>query len=229
MQDARECSTGREVRSVIVAAKSGADGDCRSKFLSTTNALNSLPGHTPSPSGTSSPVQIPGPLPTGIAPAKAAFLKDGSSESSPAVAATSTSTSAPPITISAATPMPGGMQSRAQSSLSVNGGAGTWGTTASGVGMGISGAGARDPRGKARSRDYLKQCVVLRLLAVRGANGVPCADACRRSPTSLRRRRSTLSRPPRSARPTSLDRARRSPTNSPPVLSPPRSSHAPPH
>ena len=121
-------------------------------------SLNSLPGHTPSPSGTSSPVQIPGPLPAGIAPAKVAQLKEG--ESSPMATTTSTLGVAPPITISAATPMPG-TQSRAQSSLSVNGGTGTWGTTGGGVGMGISGAGARDPRGKARSRDYLKQYVVV--------------------------------------------------------------------
>lgn len=161
----------------------------RSKFLSTTNALAA--GHTPSPSGTSSPIQIAPSAagPSGIPPGKAAQLlsnlnphksekdtstKDASSTAPtslapPESAAMAPSTSSPGIasgtpavTVQAAP----GVQSRAGSSLGLNGatlngiGGGTWGTagTTSGATLGVG----RDPRGKARSRDYLKQCVCFR-------------------------------------------------------------------
>jgi striatin 1/3/4 len=40
----------------------------------------------------------------------------------------------------------------------------------------------RDPRGRARSRDYLKQCVLLKICRVHALNQVR-TDACKRSPT----------------------------------------------
>ncbi|GAA5847538.1 hypothetical protein JCM9279_005285 [Rhodotorula babjevae] len=155
----------------------------RSKFLSTTNAL----GGTPSVSGTASPV--PGgtpalgkdPLATvgGIPPHKlAALQKDApaSSASAPvspggeqlksAPMAASSSTPGP----SASVPAPSTSTSTSSvpahargDSLSVpapapNGqhNTGTWSSAASAA---AATAGARDPRGKARSREYLKQCL----------------------------------------------------------------------
>lgn len=146
--------------------------NCRSKFLTATNALSL--GHSPSPSGTSSPVQIlPSPTsatsisapilaPTGIPASKIAFLKDGSPSPSDS---TSASTTAPPITISGAS-IPSiaekgpslGMGSRTSS---VNGWVNGDGSKAA---MGGLIAGGRDPRGKARSRDYLKQLVLFQIL-----------------------------------------------------------------
>ncbi|GAA5873162.1 hypothetical protein JCM1840_005588 [Sporobolomyces johnsonii] len=147
----------------------------RSKFLSTTNALA---GSTPSVSGTASP--IPGAAPSltatntttgkegttagGIPPGKLASLQKESITSgdakSSAMAPSSSSpgTGAPTVNIQ---PPTGGLAAhgRTDSSASLNGFAtGTWGPGATLGGPG-GGIGGRDPRGKARSREYLKQCL----------------------------------------------------------------------
>ncbi|BGP52400.1 1,2-dihydroxy-3-keto-5-methylthiopentene dioxygenase [Rhodotorula kratochvilovae] len=132
----------------------------RSKFLSTTNAL----GGTPSVSGTSSP--IPGatpalakePLAGAIPPHKLAALQ----KDAPAPDAKSA-----PMAASASTPAPNAAASSVPAhargdSLAVpaatpNGfSTGSWGGASAG---GTAAAAARDPRGKARSREYLKQCL----------------------------------------------------------------------
>lgn len=156
--------------------------------------------HSPSPSGTSSPVPL-GPAKlaaaSGVSPAKAAELlsagklqsktakdaastskekevkdekdKDNAAESAattsaaPESAPMSTATSTAGQSSAAVAPVPAPLPSvapatRAGSSLGINGawtsGGGTFGGGERGVGL--LGAG-RDPRGKARSRDYLKQ------------------------------------------------------------------------
>ncbi|KAL8279921.1 hypothetical protein RQP46_007771 [Phenoliferia psychrophenolica] len=125
----------------------------RSKFLSTTNALASASaaGATPSASGTSSPVQ------TASAPAATTKLNVPTSAdmapstSSPGITVSSTPGQAQPTAAAGSAHVQQG--SRASSSLGINGtgsGTGTWGASA---------AAGRDPRGRARSRDYLKQCL----------------------------------------------------------------------
>ncbi|GAA5844536.1 hypothetical protein JCM5353_001302 [Sporobolomyces roseus] len=156
----------------------------RSKFLSTTNALAS--NASPSGSGTASPIpggvasvgpgtpslvgapstasiKLPSEkdkeLVSAIAPAKlAALQKEGGggglppsgeakstamapSTSSPGIAA-NTSASTPSLNLQ---PPPNGTAAGTNT--------GTWGLTMGGT------LGGRDPRGKARSRDYLKQCL----------------------------------------------------------------------
>lgn len=156
-----------------------------SKFLSTTNAL----GGTPSVSGTASPVPggTPAlgkdPLATaagGIPPKQLAALQKETSASAPATpgsesAPMAASSSAP--SKSASIPVPASSSSSTSSSVpahargdslsvptSAPGGApngsthtGTWASAASASAS--AAAGARDPRGKARSREYLKQCL----------------------------------------------------------------------
>ncbi|SCV67161.1 BQ2448_5807 [Microbotryum intermedium] len=148
----------------------------RSKFLSSTNAA---PGaSTPSnASGTASPV--PGSVPGGLSAAKAAHqlsnlnpasapkdkgepsagAKEGSTpESAPMASSTSSAGPANAVTASASGATTTAAAPRA-ANAGTNGvapagaaGTGNWGTTG-------LGAAARDPRGKARSRDYLKQCL----------------------------------------------------------------------
>jgi hypothetical protein len=71
-------------------------------------------------------------------------------------------TEQPSITLAAPVAQSVGLgHPRTASSMSLNGlPSGSWGG-AGGLGIGGTAAGARDPRGKARSRDYLKQCVQL--------------------------------------------------------------------
>ncbi|KAK4048949.1 1,2-dihydroxy-3-keto-5-methylthiopentene dioxygenase [Microbotryomycetes sp. JL201] len=136
----------------------------RSKFLSTKDALSSGATHSPSPSGTSSPVPL-GPAAvaaaSGVAPAKAAHIlstlqatKDGKDGT-----AVPPTTSAPAESASmAASTSTSGTQRHPAAKPTANGPAvnGTWASMAPSGGL-LS--GARDPRGKARSRDYLKQCL----------------------------------------------------------------------
>ncbi|GAA6043290.1 hypothetical protein JCM8097_003038 [Rhodosporidiobolus ruineniae] len=140
----------------------------RSKFLSTTNALAS--NASPSASGTASPV--PGLAkdatlggtsgPGGIPPAKLAALhKDASSSSlsAPVTPAEAPATAAKSAAMQASSSSPGQGGAKTDT-LNVPAGAngfatGTWSAAAGGA----AAAAARDPRGKARSREYLKQCL----------------------------------------------------------------------
>ncbi|KAM0787281.1 hypothetical protein ACM66B_006514 [Microbotryomycetes sp. NB124-2] len=142
----------------------------RSKFLSTKDALSSQATHSPSPSGTSSPVPL-GPAAvaaaSGVAPAKAAHIlstlhppssKDGKDGTGTLVPPAAT-TAGESATMAASTSTSG---AHAPAKPGANGPVvnGTWPnaaatTTATGGLL----SSARDPRGKARSRDYLKQCL----------------------------------------------------------------------
>ncbi|GJN94572.1 hypothetical protein Rhopal_007655-T1 [Rhodotorula paludigena] len=146
----------------------------RSKFLSTTNALA---GSSPSVSGTASPV--PGAAPTlpkdtsilahgGIPPGKLAALHKEAGGASTAPAAPSTPAPAEPpksAPMTASTSSPGqaaGLTPAAAAAAApVNGfSSGTWSSAAPGsAAAGAATASGRDPRGKARSREYLKQCL----------------------------------------------------------------------
>ncbi|GAA6009855.1 hypothetical protein JCM10207_002134 [Rhodosporidiobolus poonsookiae] len=161
----------------------------RSKFLSTTNALagqspsvsgtaSPIPGLASAPSGAKDATLASGPA--GIPPAKlAALQKDApaapSSSSAPVTPAEApksapmvTSTSSPGqahASLPAPAPVgekdklaPGAAAAKTDTlgAPALNGyQTGTWGGTMGGPG----GVGARDPRGKARSREYLKQCL----------------------------------------------------------------------
>ncbi|BGP36019.1 1,2-dihydroxy-3-keto-5-methylthiopentene dioxygenase [Rhodotorula toruloides] len=146
----------------------------RSKFLSTTNALA---GSSPSGSGTASPV--PGAIPSlakeatlgasAIPPSKlAALQKEGGASSAP-TPGTPTSEAPKSAPIAASTSSPGqssGDAARLRSDSAstgtgpaVNGfQTGTWSGAAAAATASTAG-GLRDPRGKARSREYLKQCL----------------------------------------------------------------------
>ncbi|BGP66592.1 1,2-dihydroxy-3-keto-5-methylthiopentene dioxygenase [Rhodotorula toruloides] len=146
----------------------------RSKFLSTTNALA---GSSPSVSGTASPV--PGAIPSlakeatlgasAIPPSKlAALQKEGGASSAP-TPGTPTSEAPKSAPMAASTSSPGqssGDAARLRSDSAstgtgptVNGfQTGTWSGAAAAATASTAG-GLRDPRGKARSREYLKQCL----------------------------------------------------------------------
>ncbi|GAA5935335.1 uncharacterized protein JCM15063_001002 [Sporobolomyces koalae] len=151
----------------------------RSKFLSTTNALAS--NASPSASGTASPIpggsvsiapgtpSLNGPVPnaasiklpsekdkdliSAIAPAKLASLQKETADVKSAAMAPSTSS--PGVVANATAPTQNAQPSTSNPAATngVTAGTGTWGLTMGGT------LGGRDPRGKARSRDYLKQCL----------------------------------------------------------------------
>ncbi|BGP21109.1 hypothetical protein JCM10213_008978 [Rhodosporidiobolus nylandii] len=151
----------------------------RSKFLSTTNALpTGAAGGTPAMSGTSSP--IPG-LPSGkdatlasaIPPAKlAALQKDApATPGSPVGQAKEEKAAAEKKPEGEAAKDGAGAEKKpetperkdktdtlaAPAAIGNGFNTGTWSGTMSGMTMGA--LGSRDPRGKARSREYLKQCL----------------------------------------------------------------------
>ncbi|GAA5833434.1 hypothetical protein JCM11251_003494 [Rhodosporidiobolus azoricus] len=153
----------------------------RSKFLSTTNALAS--GASLAPSGTASPVPgVPSAASgkdatlaatggtSAIPPAKLAALQTEagggipSAPGTPGEGPTSTKVGSLPMQSStsspgqAAAPLPKTEGGNAGKSETNGFQTGTWGGTMGGVG-GVGSLGGRDPRGKARSREYLKQCL----------------------------------------------------------------------
>ncbi|BGP28192.1 striatin-related protein [Rhodotorula toruloides] len=146
----------------------------RSKFLSTTNALA---GSSPSVSGTASPV--PGATPSlpkeatlgasAIPPSKlAALQKEGGASSAPNPGTpTSEAPKSSPMTASTSSPgQSSGDAARLRSDSASTGTGptingiqtGTW-SGAAAAATASSAGGLRDPRGKARSREYLKQCL----------------------------------------------------------------------
>uniref|UniRef100_A0A0K3CC80 FGENESH: predicted gene_4.145 protein n=1 Tax=Rhodotorula toruloides TaxID=5286 RepID=A0A0K3CC80_RHOTO len=144
----------------------------RSKFLSTTNALA---GSSPSVSGTASPIPGATPLPkeatlgaSAIPPSKlAALQKEGGASSAP-TPGTPTSEAPKSAPMAASTSSPGRASDAARlrsdsastgTGPTVNGfQTGTWSGAAAAATASTAG-GLRDPRGKARSREYLKQCL----------------------------------------------------------------------
>ncbi|KAK4053291.1 1,2-dihydroxy-3-keto-5-methylthiopentene dioxygenase [Microbotryomycetes sp. JL221] len=144
----------------------------RSKFMSTTkDALSSAGTHSPSPSGTSSPVPM-GPAAvaaaSGVAPAKAAHILSNLGPHSTSTAKDATvvppSTTDQAATMAATSSSSGPTASQSSSNVppvnhkpSTNGPPN--GVTWPPMGTAMLTSAARDPRGKARSRDYLKQCL----------------------------------------------------------------------